>query len=98
MKHNMPDKEPDMKEDIEAAKERGEAVSLMEPLLISDRSRDRAALTDLAFELAQKSAGFRRSLPESLLASLADPHKRPANGTGNSKSGADRPMAATKLA
>ena len=29
-------------------------------------------LTDLAPELAQKSAGFRRSLPESLLGSLAD--------------------------
>jgi Fic family protein len=35
-------------------------------------SRHRSALTDLALELAQKSAGFRRSLPESLLASLAD--------------------------
>ena len=29
-------------------------------------------LTDLALDLAQKSAGFRRSLPPSLLASLAD--------------------------
>jgi Fic family protein len=44
----------------------------MEPLLIADGSRHRAALTDLALELAQKSAGLRRSLPESLLASLAD--------------------------
>jgi Fic family protein len=44
----------------------------MEPLLIGASSRHRAALTDLALELAQKSAGFRRSLPESLLASLAD--------------------------
>jgi Fic family protein len=43
----------------------------MEPLLIGESSRHRAALTDLALELAQRSAGFRRSLPESLLASLA---------------------------
>src|ERR1700730_11323840 len=44
----------------------------MEPLLIGKGSRHRGALTDLALELAQKSSGFRRSLPESLLASLAD--------------------------
>ncbi|PYS01129.1 MAG: cell filamentation protein Fic [Acidobacteria bacterium] len=43
----------------------------MEPLLISETSRHRAALTDLALELAQKSAGFRRSLPPGLTASLA---------------------------
>jgi Fic family protein len=52
--------------------DRGELVSLMEPLLIGDGSRHRARLTDLALELTQKSAGFRRSLPPSLLASLAD--------------------------
>src|SRR6266566_6574701 len=44
----------------------------MEPLLIGDGSPHRGALTDLALDLAQKSAGFRRSLPPSLLASLAD--------------------------
>ncbi len=44
----------------------------MEPLLIASDSRHRAALTDLALELAQKAAGLRRSLPSSLLASLAD--------------------------
>ena len=33
-----------------------------------------------------------------VLASLADPHKRPANGVGSTKSSAGRPMAATKLA
>jgi Fic family protein len=51
---------------------RGEAVALMEPLLIGEGSRCRSALTDLALDLAQKSAGFRRSLPSSLLTSLAD--------------------------
>lgn len=65
-------KKADIKPDIKADKDRGEAVSLMEPLLIGADSRHRVALTDLAFDLAQKSAGFRRSLPESLLPSLAD--------------------------
>lgn len=64
--------EADIKADIKAAQDRGESIGLMEPLLIGDGSRHRAALTDLALELAQKSAGFRRSLPESLLTSLAD--------------------------
>src|SRR2546425_3125586 len=54
------------------ATDRGEPVSMMEPTLIGESSRRRAGLTDLALELAQKSAGFRRSLPESLLSSLAD--------------------------
>ena len=44
----------------------------MEPLLIGEGSRHWLRLTDLAFELAQKSAGYRRSLPSSLLTSLAD--------------------------
>src|ERR1035437_3964471 len=52
--------------------DRGEPVSLMEPLLIREGSRHRGGLTDLVLDLVQKSAGFRRSLPESLLASLAD--------------------------
>src|SRR5665213_15646 len=68
----MARKEADVKADIKATKDRGESIGLMEPLLIGDGSRHRAALTDLTIELAQKSAGFRRSLPASLLASLAD--------------------------
>jgi Fic family protein len=44
----------------------------MEPLVIGDAYPRRAALTDLALDLTQKSAGFRRSLPPALLASLAD--------------------------
>jgi Fic family protein len=43
----------------------------MEPLVLGEGSRHRPELTDLALELAQRSAGFRRSLPESLLSSLA---------------------------
>src|SRR5467141_3578667 len=67
----MNDKE-DMEADILAAKDRGESRTLMEPLLIGETSRERGTLTDLAVELAQKSAGFRRSLPEGLVMSLAD--------------------------
>ena len=44
----------------------------MEPLTIGESSRHRAMITDLAFELTQKSSGFRRSVPGSLAASLAD--------------------------
>lgn len=54
------------------AEDRGEGVSLMEPLLLGDGYRHRGIITDLAFDLTQKSAGFRRSLPASLLTSLTD--------------------------
>src|SRR5258708_3048585 len=52
--------------------DRGEPISLMEPLLIGESSRHRGTLTDLALELTRKSAGFRRSLPSSIQVSLAD--------------------------
>lgn len=68
----MATNESDIKADIEAAKDRGENVSAMEPLIIGGNSKYRPELTDLAVELAQQSAGFRRSLPDSLLSSLAD--------------------------
>src|SRR5580658_769772 len=61
------DKEPDVK----VAEDRGERPALMEPLVLGEASRHRAELTDLAVDLAQRSAGFRRSLPASLLTSLA---------------------------
>ena len=64
MSREKPDKEP--------AKDRGESIGLMEPLVISEGAPKRKTLTDLAFDLASKSAGFRRSLPRSLLPSLAD--------------------------
>lgn len=62
----------DIEADTKAAKDRGESTDQMEPLLIGETSRHRGALTELALELAQKAAGFRRSLPESLVISLAD--------------------------
>ena len=69
------DYETDIKPDIDSVikmEDRGELVPMMEPLLIEEGSRYRGMLTDLAIELAQKSAGFRHSLPESMLVSLAD--------------------------
>ncbi len=61
----------DNKPDVKAVKDRGEPTALMEPLILSEGSRHRVELTDLALELAQRSAGLRRSLPPSLLSSLA---------------------------
>src|SRR6201982_672048 len=66
------DRAPDIPTDLASPKDRGESPADMEPLLISETSRFRGSLTDLAVELAQKAAGFRRSLPVSLLKSLAD--------------------------
>ena len=67
----MTNKKPDIEADTKAAKDRGEMISAMEPLLIGADSKHRAALIDLAIELAARSAGFRRSLPDSLFGSLA---------------------------
>lgn len=68
MSKDKPDRKPAKK----AARDRGESTGLMEPLLIREGSPRRGALTDLALDLASKSAGFRRSLPGNLLNSLAD--------------------------
>ena len=48
-------------------------MSSMEPMRLSGDSPHRKALTDLAFELVDCSAGFRRSLSPGILKSLADP-------------------------
>jgi len=60
-----------MKPDVEI-EDRGEHLSAMEPTVLGDGYRFRPRVTDLALELAQRSAGFKRSLPGNLLASLAD--------------------------
>lgn len=64
--------EADIKADIAMVPDRGEMPALMDPLVLGEGAPYRAGLTDLALELAQKSSGFRRSLPQSLLASLGD--------------------------
>src|SRR6266568_9306889 len=58
--------------DMAAATDRGESLAMMEPMLIGEGSRHRGALTDLAVDLAARSAGFRRSLPEGVRTALAD--------------------------
>jgi Fic family protein len=68
----MSDSDPDMKAATEQVPDRGEPVSLMEPMRISETSRHRRDLADLAVELAAHSTGFRRSLPEGVLTALAD--------------------------
>ncbi len=55
-----------------AAMDRGEPVSRMEPLLLSEGSRHRPALTDLSVDLAARASGFRRSLPPGVFTALAD--------------------------
>lgn len=52
--------------------DRGESIGLMEPMIINEGSMHRTALTDLSIELASRSAGFSRSLPEGVLSALAD--------------------------
>jgi Fic family protein len=61
-----------MKEVISAVTDRGEAVSLMEPLLLTLSSKHRGPLNDLALELAAQSARLRGSLPKHVAHSLAD--------------------------
>jgi len=64
--------ETDIRADMRAVEDRGEVVSLMDPPLIGEGSRHRSSLVDLALDLVQKATGFRHSLPQSLLPSLAD--------------------------
>jgi len=64
--------EADKIADMETLLDRGESVTLMQPLLVSEESRHRGALLDLAVELAGKAAGFRRSLPAGVSTALAD--------------------------
>jgi len=68
MTENAAEVEPD----TYSVEDRGEATGSMEPMLLSEGSPHRTALTDLAVELAAASAGFRRSLPEGIVRPLAD--------------------------
>lgn len=62
----------DIKPDTNKAKNRGETPTLMEPLTISEDAPQRTKLTDLALELAQRSMGLSKSLPEGVRTALAD--------------------------
>ncbi|MEM0954737.1 MAG: Fic family protein [Pseudomonadota bacterium] len=51
--------------------DRNEQVVMIEPLLISDSSRHRSELADLAITLTEKSASLRSSLPPKIMEALA---------------------------
>jgi hypothetical protein len=55
-----------------ASADRRERIGDMEPMLITEGSRFRPELTELAFELSGKAAGFRRSLPSGISVSLSE--------------------------
>lgn len=61
-----------MKADTKELLDKGEQISIMEPMRISEASNHRGELTDLAVDLAAHSTGFRRSLPAEVLMALAD--------------------------
>ena len=65
-------KKEDIHKDIMPVKDRSEVPTAMEPLVLSDGSRHRGRITDLAVELVSASAGFRRSLPPGVIAPLAE--------------------------
>lgn len=67
----MSDKIPDIKADTKAAEDRGELVSLMEPMIIGDGGKLRNDLADLSLELTAKSTGLRKSLPDGIVSALS---------------------------
>ncbi len=62
----------DIKEDFNAVIDRGNQPPSMEPMRIAEGSPHRGPLVDLAIDLAGRSAGFRRSLPDGVRGALAD--------------------------
>lgn len=67
----MKNKKADIKADTTTTIAGPTSLTAMEPLLISENAIARNGLTDLAIELAAKSAGFKRSLPAAIQTSLA---------------------------
>jgi len=68
----MDDSKADTQEDKKAAEDRGETVTLMEPMLVRENAKDREELADLALELTARSTGLRRSLPDGIVSALSD--------------------------
>ena len=52
--------------------DRGEDVSRMEPMLITESSKQRGRLNGLVFELVAAASAFRASLPEGMVEALCD--------------------------
>lgn len=51
--------------------DRGESVTMMEPMQVREGARARDDLSDLALELTARSTGLHRSLPDGKVAALA---------------------------
>lgn len=56
---------------LRVIEDRGESTTSMEPMLISESSRHRAALSDRVLKLTQRAAAFRNRLPEGLIEPLS---------------------------
>lgn len=52
--------------------DRGEDVSAMEPLLVSESSKHRSRLNELVFELVGAATAFKTSLPDGMVGALSD--------------------------
>ena len=52
--------------------DRGEAVSSMEPMLITESSRHRGRLNELVFELTRAATALRTGLPDGMVVALSD--------------------------
>lgn len=66
---------PDIKADIAPSRtlrDGGEHIGKMEPMRINEGSRHRPALLELCAEVMGRAEGFRRALPDGLVAPLAD--------------------------
>lgn len=63
---------PVKKADRIAVVDRKELISKMEPMVLGESGKKLGRLADLAVEIAAKSAGFKRSLPASIVSTLAD--------------------------
>lgn len=67
----MTKKKPDIKADNNTAEDRGEPITMIEPLLISSESKHRGELADLSLELTARSTGLRKSLPDGIVTALS---------------------------
>jgi Fic family protein len=56
----------------ENSQDDGESVTLMEPMLVRESARRREELADLTLDLAARSEGFKRSLPDTIVTALSD--------------------------
>ena len=57
---------------MKAAEDAGEAISAMEPMLVTESGGRRDKLADLALDLTAKSTSLRKSLPDGIARALAD--------------------------